>query len=50
MVLELIATDEDGNVSIVKLEHLKERTKNNESIEENIKTQLAKTGFTILYS
>ena len=43
---ELIATDEDGNVSIVKLEHSKERTKNNESIEENIKTQLAKTGFT----
>ena len=43
---ELIATDEDGNVSVVKLEHLKERTKNNESIEENIKTQLAKTGFT----
>jgi collagenase-like PrtC family protease len=43
---ELIATDEDGNVSIVTLEHSKEQTKNNESIEENIKTQLAKTGFT----
>ncbi|TPG35528.1 peptidase U32 family protein [Flavobacterium pectinovorum] len=43
---ELIATDEDGNVSIVTLEHSKETTKNNESIEENIKTQLAKTGFT----
>jgi putative protease len=43
---ELIATDEDGNVSTVKLEHAKDRTKNNESIEENIKIQLAKTGFT----
>jgi collagenase-like PrtC family protease len=43
---ELIATDEDGNISIVNLEHSKEQTKNNESIEENIKTQLAKTGFT----
>ncbi|EIA09530.1 peptidase U32 family protein [Flavobacterium frigoris] len=43
---ELIATDEDGYVSTVKLEHAKEQTKNNLSIEENIKTQLAKTGFT----
>lgn len=43
---ELIATDEDGNVSIVNLEHAKEPTKTGESIEENIKTQLAKTGFT----
>src|SRR5690606_33788771 len=43
---ELIATDEDGNVSTVKLEHAKEPTKTGESIEENIKTQLAKTGFT----
>ncbi|MEP6804918.1 MAG: DUF3656 domain-containing protein, partial [Flavobacterium sp.] len=43
---ELIATDEDGNVSIAKLEHSKEQTKTGESIEENIKTQLAKTGFT----
>jgi len=43
---ELIATDEDGNVSIVKLEHAKEQTKTGESIEENIKVQLAKTGFT----
>ncbi|KFF06742.1 peptidase U32 family protein [Flavobacterium reichenbachii] len=43
---ELIATDEDGNVSTVKLEHSKEQTKTGESIEENIKTQLAKTGFT----
>jgi len=43
---ELIATDEDGNVSTVKLEHAKEQTKTGESIEENIKTQLAKTGFT----
>lgn len=43
---ELIATDEDGNVSIVNLEHAKDPTKTGESIEENIKTQLAKTGFT----
>jgi collagenase-like PrtC family protease len=43
---ELIATDEDGNVSIVNLGHSKEQTKTGESIEENIKTQLAKTGFT----
>lgn len=43
---ELIATDEDGNVSTVNLVHAKEQTKNNQSIEENIKTQLAKTGFT----
>jgi hypothetical protein len=43
---ELIATDEDGNVSIVNLEHAKEQTKTGESMEENIKTQLAKTGFT----
>lgn len=43
---ELIATDEDGNVSTVKLEHAKEQTKTGESIEENIKVQLAKTGFT----
>ncbi|TDO77879.1 putative protease [Flavobacterium chryseum] len=43
---ELIATDEDGNISIVNLEHAKEQTKTGESIEENIKTQLAKTGFT----
>lgn len=43
---ELIATDEDGNVSSVKLEHPKEQTKNGESIAENFKVQLAKTGFT----
>ncbi|WP_396146659.1 U32 family peptidase [Flavobacterium sp.] len=43
---ELTATDEDGNTSKVALEHPKEQTKNNESIEDNIKTQLAKTGFT----
>lgn len=43
---ELIATDEDGNVSTVHLEHAKDQTKTGESIEENIKTQLAKTGFT----
>ncbi|PKB15027.1 U32 family peptidase [Flavobacterium sp. 5] len=43
---ELIATDEDGYVSTVQLDHAKEQTKNNLSIEDNIKTQLAKTGFT----
>ncbi|WP_268846956.1 peptidase U32 family protein [Flavobacterium aestivum] len=43
---ELLATDEDGNVSTVQLVHPKEQTKNNQSIEENIKAQLAKTGFT----
>ena len=43
---ELIATDEDGYVSTVNLVHAKEQTKNNESIAENIKIQLAKTGFT----
>ncbi|WP_432222321.1 peptidase U32 family protein [Flavobacterium sp. TMP13] len=43
---ELLATDEDGNISIVQLDHAKEVTKNDLSIEENIKTQLAKTGFT----
>ena len=43
---ELIATDEDGNVSVVHLVHPKEQTKNNESLAENFKTNLAKTGFT----
>ncbi|WP_396170563.1 U32 family peptidase [Flavobacterium sp.] len=43
---ELIATDEDGNASKVNLVHPKERTKSNESIEENFKINLAKTGFT----
>ena len=43
---ELIATDEDGYVSKVQLEHAKEPTKTNQPIEENIKIQLAKTGFT----
>lgn len=43
---ELIATDEDGNVSTVSLVHPKEKTKNDESIEENFKINLAKTGFT----
>ncbi len=43
---ELIATDEDGNVSTVKLDHPKEKTKTGDSIEEIIKVQLAKTGFT----
>jgi putative protease len=42
----LIATDEDGNVSIVNLVHPKEPTKNNESLAENFKINLAKTGFT----
>ena len=39
-------SDEDGNVSIATLVHPKEQTKNNESIEENFKINLAKTGFT----
>jgi putative protease len=43
---DLTATDEDGNVSIVTLVHPKELTKNNESIAENFKINLAKTGFT----
>jgi len=43
---ELKARDEDGNVSVVTLAHPKELTKNNESIEENFKINLAKTGFT----
>ncbi len=43
---ELTATDEDGNISSVMLVHPKETTKNNESIEENFKINLAKTGFT----
>ena len=43
---QLMATDEDGNVSTVTLVHPKEVTKNNESIEENFKINLAKTGFT----
>nr|WP_315151933.1 U32 family peptidase [uncultured Flavobacterium sp.] len=43
---ELLATDEDGNTSSVQLVHPKEQTKNNLSIEDNIRTQLAKTGFT----
>jgi putative protease len=43
---ELIVTDEDGYVSTVKLEAPKEETKTGLSMEDNIKTQLAKTGFT----
>ncbi len=43
---KLTATDEDGNTSKVLLDHPKEPTKNNESIEDNIRIQLAKTGFT----
>ncbi|MEY3450450.1 MAG: hypothetical protein RL711_275 [Bacteroidota bacterium] len=43
---ELRVTDEDGNTTHVHFEHPKERTKNDQSIEENIKVSLAKTGFT----
>ncbi len=43
---ELKATDEDGTVSITTLVHPKEQTKNNESIEDNFKINLTKTGFT----
>jgi len=43
---ELVATDEDGYISKVSLVHPKERTKNNQPIEDNIRVQLAKTGFT----
>ena len=43
---QLMATDEDGNISTVTLDHPKETTKNNESIEDNFKINLAKTGFT----
>ena len=43
---ELIATDEDGYVSTVTLVAPKEETKTGLSMEDNIKTQLAKTGFT----
>jgi putative protease len=43
---QLTATDEDGYESTVHLEHAKEPTNTNLSIEDNIKTQLAKTGFT----
>ncbi len=43
---ELTAIDEDENVSKATLIHPKEITKNNESIAENFKINLAKTGFT----
>jgi 23S rRNA 5-hydroxycytidine C2501 synthase len=43
---ELTATDEDNNTSTVTLVHTKETTKNKESIEDNFKINLAKTGFT----
>lgn len=43
---ELIATDEDGNVSSVQLNHAKETTKNGESINATFETNLSKTGFT----
>ena len=42
----LSATDEDNYTATVVLEHSKNCTKNNESIESSIKNQLAKTGFT----
>ncbi|WP_428224355.1 peptidase U32 family protein [Flavobacterium sp.] len=43
---ELIATDEDGNLSTVQLEHPKDQTKTGDSLAENFKINLAKTGFT----
>ncbi|MCW2120229.1 peptidase U32 family protein [Flavobacterium sp. 7A] len=43
---ELIVTDEDGYVSTVQLDSHKDETKTGLSMEDNIKTQLAKTGFT----
>jgi putative protease len=42
----LTATDEDGHTSSATLESPKELTKNGESIEENIRKNLAKTGNT----
>lgn len=45
---ELTATDEDANVSSATLVHPKEPTKNNESIEENFKVNLAKTGLLLI--
>ena len=43
---ELLVSDEDGNQSTATCIHAKEKTKNSESIAENIKTQLSKTGNT----
>ena len=43
---QLEVTDEDGNTAKVHFEHPKEKTKNDQSIEDNIKVSLAKTGFT----
>ncbi len=43
---QLLVVDEDGCESISTLEFDKETTKNNESIEDNIKTNLGKTGNT----
>ena len=47
---ELKATDEDGNVSVVTLEHPKEPTKNNESIAENFKIKKVRNGKQFEYS
>lgn len=43
---QLLVTDEDGYESFANCIQTKERTKNNESIIANIKTQLSKTGNT----
>ena len=43
---QLLVTDEDGCESIASFDHGKELTKNNESIIDNIKINLAKTGNT----
>ena len=43
---QLLVKDEDGFESIATCVQTKEKTKNNESIIENIKTQLSKTGNT----
>jgi hypothetical protein len=43
---ELVATDEDGYSTTAQINHPKEGTKNNDSIEENFRINLAKTGFT----
>ena len=43
---ELIATDEDGNVSVVKLEHSKERTKTTNPLKKTSKYNWLKQDFT----
>ena len=43
---QLFVKDEDGFETIANCIHAKEKTKNNESVVENIKTQLSKTGNT----